>query len=239
MLFPPEIELLLNGICLGRKLPPRARFFMGLLKVVSKKVQDVINDPERRASACHAQARVVRKTRTKDRAASARAAVREAKQLVHLASLTGKANWEEGCRVAGISRRTADNLLALLVFSERHPKLFKTFACLGRTKLYAIARLPKDLLDTLDPESEVSVGDAELRLKDLSDRELLAFLREVWPVEVRKRMPTPLRKHVLACREILATPSRVSQIGLGELKTVARETQELFRDLQGALKRAS
>jgi hypothetical protein len=31
----------------------------------------------------------------------------------------------------------------------------------------------------------------------------------------------------------------VSQIGLGELKTVARETQELFRDLQGALKRAS
>ncbi len=239
MMFSPEIELLMNGIVLGRKLPPRARFFMGLVKVIAKKVQSVINDPERRAAACHAQARVVRKKRTKDRSASARAAVREAKELAHLATLTGTANWEEGCRIAGVSRRTADNLLALLVFSERHPKLFKLFACLGRTKLYAIARLPKELLDSMSPEMEMSAGDDVVRLKDLSDREILAYLREVWPVEVRKRTPTPLRKHVLACRQILATPSRASQLGLRELKVVARETQELFRDLQDVLKRTS
>ncbi len=242
MIFSPEIELMLHGIVNGRKLPPRFRFLMSLVKAIAKKVQGVINDPERRLAAGHKQARTVRSMRCEDRSASAYAAVKEAEELTTLACLTGTANWEEGCRIAGVSTRTASNLMALLVFSRRHPKLFETFACLGRTKLYAIARLPEKYVKFMNPEMEVSVdkeGETTVRLCDLSDRELLVFLRKVWPVNERKRTSTSLRKHVLAGRAILSSPARAGKIRLQELKAAARETQELFRDIQEAVKRAS
>jgi hypothetical protein len=242
MMFPPEIEALLNGVVDGLKLPPRYRFLASLLKEIVKKVQSVINDPERRAAAGHEQARSVRTMRCEDRSASAYAAVKEAEALTALACLTGTANWEEGCRIAGVGTRTADNLMALLLFSWRHPDLFKTFACLGRTKLYAIARLPLELLSSMDPEMAVNLdkeGRTTVRLRDLSDREMLAYLREVWPVNRRKRVASSLRKHVLAGRAILSSPARAGKIRLEELKAAARETQELFRDIQEAVKRAS
>jgi hypothetical protein len=179
--------------------------------------------------------------RVKDRSKSAFEALEEAKRLVkvfHGVDFgTDPERWVEACRRCRVSVRTAENLLMLARLGVEFPAVFAMFARLGRTKLYHIARLPAETLEGMSPTQAVTLADGTRRtLRELSEKELLAWLRDVAPVAKRKRI-SGLRRLVVRCLAIASSGDRLDRMEPTEVKEIARKTQELFGLLSRAVRK--
>lgn len=161
--------------------------------------------------------------RTENRTASAESAVSEAKTFVVLLHKWRfyKDGFSRACHQVHISKRTAENLMALLRFAEMNPRAFKQLARLGRTKLYHIAHLPEETILQLKLR----------KLKAMTDRELLEYLRKIAPVRKRKRIPG-LRRRLLEALEIVENERLMLGLGRDEVALTMKKTQELFGKLK-------
>lgn len=113
-------------------------------------------------------------------------------RLLRMKALHGPTGWGNVVRSLGISLRTSHNLMALAIFARQDPARFRRLAFLGPTKLYRLARLPKEELDKIDPDKRVAVpGQPGLTkaVMHLTDRELETYLRTVCPPEKRSQWP--------------------------------------------------
>ena len=168
--------------------------------------------------------------RAKNRSASAQTALHEAEILVVLLHKWRfhKDGFSRACRQLHISKRTAENLMALLLFAEVNPPAFEHLSSLGRTKLYHIARLPQEDLERLNVR----------KLKKMTESQLLEYLREIAPVRKRKRIPG-LRRRLLEALEIVENEKLVLGWGRAELDLLVNKTQELFGKLKKARDKAA
>jgi hypothetical protein len=168
--------------------------------------------------------------RSKNRAASAKTALEEA--LLFVALLHKWRFHRDGltraCRQLDISKRTAENLMALLRFAEINREAFDHLARLGRTKLYHIARIPEADLTRLKVK----------KLQKMTERELLEYLRKIAPVRQRKRV-SGLRRRLVEAVEIAENERLILGYGKLELDRLVKKTQELFAKLKKARDKAA
>lgn len=228
-----------GGKFLGKRIPLLA----GLLCLAFEKLIDYVEPPEDEGVERGKTARDAmkfRKRRRKSRSASAYEALEEAKRLVKVYRDarygTDPQKWAEACRECEVSVRTAENLLMLARLWAGWPELFRVFSCLGRTKLYHIARLPAVVLESMRPRMKVEVEEGRtVELREMTDREMLRWLRKVAPVAQRKRV-TGLRGMVTRCLEMATKEGTLESMGRVPLRETARKTQELFGVLARAAK---
>jgi hypothetical protein len=238
MLEAVEITDMLAGRFFGRKLPFWPRMMQKFVVLAIRETQERLNSSERREDMWRVHARKVKAKRDGDYTRSAQAAVAEAKDLVFTYITAGKPNWKEACREMEIHERTAQNLLALLALHEQYPAAFKLFAKMGRSKLYMLARLPKEVLERLTLEKDVTIGNRRVTLADLSARELKWYLKQVCPKGDGKRIPA-LKQAIDKCAEIADRP--VGKLGMerGELKEAADKLEIVLEKVRIKLREAS
>lgn len=161
--------------------------------------------------------------RAENRSASAQSALTEAELFIGLLHKWRfhRDGFARACRQLNISKRTAENLMALLRFAQINRSAFNHLAKLGRTKLYHIARIPEEDLQQLDAD----------KLGEMSERDLLEYLRKIAPVRKRKRIPG-LRRRLLEALEIVENEKLVLGLGRAELDVAVQRTQELFGKLK-------
>jgi len=161
--------------------------------------------------------------RIKDRTDSAECAVEQARVVsLLLCRYEGrKGGRQHVCKLLGISERTVENLVAVGRLAAVNSAAFRRLARLGRTKLYHVARLPEETLLELDVR----------KLQRMSEREMLAYLREVAPVRHRKRI-SGLRRRVMESVEIVDNERLMLAYGKAELDLVIGKAQELFAKLK-------
>jgi hypothetical protein len=225
MFTQQELADMRAGRLFGKKQPFLAAKMSQLVELAIRKTRERLNRAERREDIWRSHARKVKAKRDAAYTRSAEAAVEEAKDLLLTYVSAGKPNWPEACRDMEIHQRTAENLLLLLALHEEHPEVFKLFAKLGRSKLYMVARLPKQVLKVLRPDEEVYIGDRPVILANMSARELKRYLRQFCPKGSGKRAST-LKRAIEKCVEIVDRPAKKLHLGRGEL-TEAREKLEI------------
>ena len=174
-----------------------------------------------------------------DRAAATERAVRLGQQILRLRVINGPTGWHGVLREIGKGARSARNLMALALFSFQSPELYERFKSLGPTKLYRLATLNPEILSTLSLQTQVDTDRGRIALREVTDRELIEFLRVLLPPPARRRwrqakaallgarrrlleaqeqeVPTPLDRAALqaAARELVA---RLATL-LGESRT--------------------
>ncbi len=178
-----------------------------------QKVEKYFSEPEQRKRDYEVEARRYRAEYEQDMEAATWRAVEKGKRLLRMRYLNGRLGWEVRLRELGLSRRTYDNLKALALFAQVNPALLELLACLGPTKLYRLARLPKEDLKTIEPDDVVEYGGRRVRLKDLTIREIEAYLRKQYPPEDRRPKPTPEAALKLAegTRKVLQRVARLRE----------------------------
>jgi hypothetical protein len=142
-----------------------------------------------------------------------------AEQRSRLGTRTG---WYALLRKQRISPRTAQNRIALHVFRDRLPHLFKRFAALGVTRCTRLATLEPRHLEKIQLDTMVQVGDRKIPVEHLSDDQLLDYLRTVAPPKER-----PRRKRLDSA---LRTAERAASHKLDAAEPLDRETVERSRD---------
>jgi hypothetical protein len=179
-----------------------------------KKVEKYFSEPEQRKRDYEVEARRYREAYESEMEEATWRAVAKGKRLLRLRFLNGRPGWELRLRELGLSRRTYDNLKALALLAQVNKPLLARLACLGPTKLYRLARLPKEDLKEIDPNDVVEYDGRRVRLKDLSDREIEAYLRKRYPPEKRRPKPTPEAALKLAegTRTVLQRVAKLGEI---------------------------
>ncbi len=212
-----------DGKILGRRQYLLAGFLARAGEAFFDAVYGEETDPVKLAELDQANGDEFQEVRVKDRTASAESAVEQARLVsLLLCRYEGrKGGLEHVCRLLGISARTAENLVALGRLAAVNPRAFRRLARLGRTKLYHVARLPEEDLERLDVR----------KLQGMSEREMLAYLREVAPVRHRKRV-SGLRRRLIESVEIVENERLMLAYGNAELDVVIEKTQELFGKLK-------
>jgi hypothetical protein len=187
-------------------------------------------DPVKLAALDQANCDSFQESRIKDRTDSAESAVAQARIVsLLLCRYEGrKGGLQHVCQVLGISERTVENLVAVGRLALVNSAAFRRLARLGRTKLYHVARLPEKTLLRLDVR----------KLQRMSEREMLAYLREVAPVRHRKRI-SGLRRRLMESVEIVENERLMLAYGKTELDVVIGKTQELFGKLKKARENAA
>ncbi len=156
-----------------------------------EKVEKYFSEPEQRKRDYEVEARRYREAYETEMEEATWKAVAKGKRLLRLRYLNGRPGWDQRLKELGLSRRTHDNLRALALFAQVNPALLALLACLGPTKLYRLARLPKEDLKELNPNDRVPYDGRKVRLKDLTVREMYDYLRKRYPPEQRSPKPTP------------------------------------------------
>jgi hypothetical protein len=134
--------------------------------------------PEKGAQkACAAEAVELARARARRREEASRQAVADGFALWALRKYVPQVSWSAILRQAGISRRTANHLMALACFAQKYPALFQRFQSLGPTKLYRLAVTPEEVLGRMHLDQMVKVNGRAKALRSLTDVELGAYLR--------------------------------------------------------------
>lgn len=211
---------------LGRRLPYDLQLAWDVVGEALRFVEDRATNPAaveaqmgRRQAALRA-ARHQRRIRASEEAAS------DGQTLLQLRALAGPGRWSAVLADVGISRRTAQNLIALALFARKSPELFGKLKILGPTKLYRLARLNPGALDGLHPDSDVDVDRGSVKLRNLTDRELEAFLKKRFP-EAKKPAWPEVRSALLKIQRSLREPRA--------LDGAAQIDMELLRDVVCAI----
>ncbi len=211
----------------GKILGKRQYLLAGLVARAGDAIIDAVHgeetDPARLAEFDRENGDEFQECRIKDRTSSAESAVEQARLVsILLCRHEGRrGGLQHVCKLLGISERTVENLVALGRLAAVNPTAFRRLARLGRTKLYHVARLPEETLQMLDVP----------KLQRMTEREMLAYLREVAPVRHRKRV-SGLRKRLIESVEIVENERLMLAYGKAELDVVIEKTQELFGKLK-------
>ncbi len=178
-----------------------------------QKVEKYFSEPEQRKRDYEVEARRYRQAYEQEMEEATSRAVGKGKRLLRLRYLNGRPGWELRLKDLGLCRRTYDNLKALALFAQVNPALLALLACLGPTKLYRLARLPKADLKEIDPNDVVSYDGRRVKLRDLTVREIDAYLRKRYPPEKRRPNPTPEAALKLAegTRSVLQRVARAAE----------------------------
>jgi hypothetical protein len=129
----------------------------------------------------------VRAAVAEERARATDRAVELGQKILRLRMINGPTGWDGVLREIGKGARSARNLMALALFAFQHPDLHGRFRTLGPTKLYRLATLNPEILRTLTLSTLVDTDRGRLALRDLTDRELIEFLRALLPPSERRR----------------------------------------------------
>jgi hypothetical protein len=127
-----------------------------------------------------------------------------------------------------ISPRTAQNLMALALFSMRWPELYAGLKTLGPTKLYRIARLREDQIAEITLDTEVELGRGLVKLRHLSDAELQTYLRERFP-DRPARLWTRATASIRKARPMLENAVHRDGIPATELEVFISEAQSTLK----------
>jgi hypothetical protein len=238
MLDAQELADLEEGRWLGKKVPLFGQALGKLMAAAIRSLRERLNRAERREDIWREHARRVKAKRAADYTASSEAAVGEALDLVETYLSAGEPNWPQACREMEIHERTAQNLLALLGLYLEYPEAFRVFGKLGRSKLYLLARMPKEVLKGLSPEQEVEIGERKVTLADLSAKELKWYLKKVCPKVSGKRVPA-LKRHIEKCAELVDRPVKKLRMERGELAEAAEKLEIVLEKVRIRMREAS
>ena len=157
--------------------------------------------------------------------------------VIRMRALHGPKSWSSFCGELGISTRTAFNLMALAVFAKREPEIYYRLRFLGPTKLYRVARLPKEAMEHLIMSHDVEVPGqpGTIRALDqLTDRELEIYLHKVCPVE-RRPMGRRARSMAFGLYRIIEnlpkSGERPARIDLEMIRDAARNAADKVAEL--------
>jgi hypothetical protein len=112
-------------------------------------------------------------------------AVEDGLEIIRLRKLNGAKGWPLILKRLRISRRSAENRMALALFATQYPELYERFKSLGPTKLYRLAVIHPSHLRFLHLEDEVETERGKVLLRQLRDVELIDYLRRLVPIEQR------------------------------------------------------
>jgi len=201
-------------------------------------IRDAIQDPARREAAARQAADDVRKLFRDERARASERAADKGVALVRFRKAHGRGCYQQILQEAGVSPRTANNLICLAFFRWRAPRLFERLACLGPTKLYRLAVLDDSRMGGLDPDSVFTFDNRQTCLRTMTDRELIIYLRERFPVATRPRWPR-VRVAALAVRRMLENFPPAEPVDSAELLIVRDAAQSVVNRLTARITQAS
>ncbi len=205
---------------------------------VCSTIRDAVNDPLRREAAAQDAAADVRKLFRDERMRAAERAADKGVALVRYRKAHGRGCYQPFLRDISVSPRTANNLICLAFFRWRAPRLFERLSCLGPTKLYRLAVLDDSRNGGLDPDGIVTFDGRQIRLRYLTDRELILYLRARFPVASRPRWPR-VRQATLNVRTMLENFPTTEVVEQDELLLIRDAAQAVVNRLTAKVARAS
>lgn len=172
----------------GRRLGFKAEAFAKLAGLGWNYIDDRIKDPARVDAEVAADADNIA---AEDRELRVLVTSQFADQGQRLAELKAKhgggPGWINVLRSRRISPRTAYNKIALWNLRCRAPEAFDKLAHLGPAKLYMLATLSDEALASIHPDRAVETTSGTKALRHLTDDQLRAHLRELFPIKERPR----------------------------------------------------
>ncbi len=201
-------------------------------------IRDAFNDPLRREAAARQQAADVRKLFREERVRASERAAEKGVALVRYRKAHGHGCYQQFLRDIGVSPRTASNLICLAFFRWRAPRLFERLACLGPTKLYRLAVLDDSRIGGLDPDATFSFDNKQTCLRYMTDRDLIMYLRDRFPVATRPRW-LRVRTATLGARRMIENFPPAESVDASELQLVRDAAQTVVNRLTAKLAQAS
>jgi len=201
-------------------------------------IRDAVHDPLRREAVAREAAVDVRKLFRDERVRASERAADRGVALVRYRKAHGRGCYLEFLSDIGVSPRTANNLMCLAFFRWRAPRLFERLACLGPTKLYRLAVLDDSRIGGLDPDAEITFDRRQTCLRYMTDRELILYLRDRFPVASRPRW-LRVRKAMLGARRMLENFPPEEPVNYDELLLIRDAAQSVVNRLTARIAQAS
>ncbi len=190
---------------LGKRLPLMVEALLDVVEHTCQWLEDRSRDPKKAEAEVHARLHAVTRLRVEQNCSASDAAAEQGRLLLEAKLLHGAVGWPALLESMGIRARTAQNLMAVAVLAKTVPDIYLRFRVLGPTKLYRLSRLGHEALQGLSLDAEVDLPRGRVKVRQLSDRELQAYLRVLVPPRQR---PPILRaaSHLLTALRLAALP---------------------------------
>ncbi len=171
---------ILRGIA-GRKMPIHVETMVGMLGQIAQFVEDRVNDPAKVGREIRSRVEEIAELQAENRGRAADAVCAMGRVLFQIKAIADRQTWRDVLRELGICDRTARNYIALAQMSARWADLYARLRVLGPTKLYRVAYLDDPGVKGMDPERVFTLPRGQVKLRYMTDRELIQKLRELFP----------------------------------------------------------
>ncbi len=198
---------------LGLRLPYPVQKFVELGERVGKGIEDFLANPSR---AIESQIQSINDEAEAERARQSDRAVETGAKLIWLRQNPGDDGFSKHLSRLHMSPRTARNKMALALFADSHPDLYEKLKSLGPSKLYRIAVLHPEQIRKLELDDTVETARGAVLFRQLTARELEAWLRKQAPVKERtnwvRRVQQQLRRAARLCEQNADQPVDLAEL---------------------------